>query len=106
MVVVVVHYSRSRVVRRMMIRRWQALRRVGVMLKEAAVSNAASVTMAKAGLGVCNDVLMIRTGDKRRMKLDDGWSAGLRDVIRLGIQGGDDLQQRTCESRVWKETRR
>jgi hypothetical protein len=42
----------------------------------------------------------IWAGNKRTMKLDDGWSAGLRDAIRLVIQGGNDLQQRTCEGRV------
>jgi hypothetical protein len=45
-------------------------------------------------------------GIKRTMKLDDGWSAGLRVVIRQVIQGGNDLQQRTYEGRVWKKTGR
>jgi hypothetical protein len=48
MMVVVVDYSRSRMVCRMMIRRWQALGWVGVMLRRASkVSDAASVTMVQ-----------------------------------------------------------
>jgi hypothetical protein len=35
-----------------------------------------------------------------------GWDAGLQSMIRVGVGGGNVLQQRTCEGRVWKKTGR
>jgi hypothetical protein len=36
------------------------------------------------------------------MKVDAGWGAGRRTLVRLVIQGGNELQQRTGEGRVLK----
>jgi hypothetical protein len=87
LVVVVVDYSRPGMVRRMVVWRRQALRWVGVMLREHQSQHRCSVYgkwCSKEATTVA-----IGAGNKRRVKLDNGWSAGLRDAIRLVIHDGN-----------------
>lgn len=93
-VMVVVDHSRSRVVRRMVVWRRQTLGLVGVMLEKEEVSATSTRAVAKARCSVCNDVMTIWARVERIVKLDDGWSAGRRDVIRLMRKGGEELEQR------------
>lgn len=65
-VVVVVNYSRSRVVCLVVGWRRQALRWVGVMLEKEVLSASWKRAVAKARRDVCNDVLKIRAGYKEQ----------------------------------------